>query len=55
MNYLSIPLVDLMQYFGWTISSDEELEALFWDKDQHFNANGYRRFAEGVEVFLREN
>ena len=52
----AIPFVDLLQYFAQTVPLEEEfLKSLFWEKDFHHNADGYRKFAEGIEAHLRKH
>jgi lysophospholipase L1-like esterase len=55
MKNSSIPFVDIMGYLSQYAHSNEEIEALFWAKDRHPNADGYRKFAEGIEAYLHES
>jgi lysophospholipase L1-like esterase len=51
-----ISYVDLMEYFVKRTGPDRESrEKLYWKKDFHHNAAGYRMFAEGVEEYLLGN
>ena len=51
-----IRFVDLMPYFAEIVSVGKEAaKSLFWERDGHHNAEGYRRFAEGIEAYLREH
>ena len=50
----AIPFVDMLEYFVETGSSENELAPmLYWSRDFHHNAEGYARFAEGLEAYLR--
>ena len=50
-----IASVDLMNYFASRAPTEEDQEKLYWRKDFHNTAAGYRIFADGVEEYLRKN
>lgn len=51
-----IQFVDLMPYFAEIVPLGKEAaNSLFWERDYHYNAEGYRRFAAGIEAYLREH
>lgn len=68
MRNAAIEFVDLLVYFAQiapknvmpnqksNIASlkDRFYKSLFWEKDLHHNGDGYKRFAEGLEAYLRE-